>query len=369
MEKELFVRENDLDKINEIQKQYEYSDSNISDFDFELDDKYEVKIINGDKEYKGTQQFYVSLFKLMNIPFPFSQKIPSDLLLTNLKRLKSEFDTKCKIVNRGNTLVNAVNMLKNDGKDIHFENLNTSELLEYFNSDNYKIENCYIGDKGAVVDILHNDLGEFDLEQTEVGEIVKVGYRIQNPFTFLANRTRTSLFVEQLSCKNGMVMPSNFLNSSISLNKQLSDSALYIEKLKNDIDHAIGKRYNLDEISDLFKKLSKTKIKYRWLKPVFSKIRSLNDDIFSAIFGIADEGQERNDDIEWFKTKFREKENENYELTYFDIIFKLTEMCQKLDYGTRLLSEDYVSSIINTYIEQEEKIKEFKLSFEENQLN
>jgi hypothetical protein len=347
MRNELHITETDLSKIDEFQKQYEYEDTELSALNFKENNDV-IEITKGEDKYDATESFYQSLCKLLQIPYPFSRKIPQDLFLTNVDRLKEEFNTRIKLIKREDVLVNVVNISKPDGKLLHFQDLNTSEILEYFNTDNFKMSKGYIGDNGSYYDFIHKDLSRFEIKKDD---FIEVGYRIKNPFTFMDTKLTGSMYLNQLVCTNGMVAPKQFLNASINLNKVLGEREIYVEKFKNEIDRYIGKNYTIEKVSDLFLKLADTKIKYRWLKPIYSSIKSMDTDIHSDIFGIS-EGEQGNDDKKWFDLKFKENENEDYTMTYFDVIYALTDKVKKANPWLRINAENYTPRIIDTYNDQ-----------------
>ena len=199
MEKDIFKSEKDLQKIQQIQQQYEYGETSLSEIHM---NKEGILRLNGD-EYQGTELFFRNFYHLLNIPYPFAKSIPSDLIVHNTEVLNDEFNKPVRFVHRDGTLINIQQSVKRNGNPLHFQPIDTSNLLEYFNTDNFDIKNSYIGDYGAVIDITHKDLGDFSVNEN--GKI-EIGYRLKNPFTFTDNRLNMSLFLWQQVCTNGMVM-------------------------------------------------------------------------------------------------------------------------------------------------------------------
>ena len=344
MEKELFKFEKDLQEISKIQQKYEYGETGLA----EIHMNEEMEISMNGEIYKGTELFYKNFYHLLNIPYPFAQSIPSDLIVHNTERLNDEFNRPVRFVHRDGTLINIQHSIQRNGDRLHFQTVDTSNLLEYFNTDNFDIKNVYVGDYGSVIDVIHKDLGDFSVN--ELGKI-EVGYRLKNPFTFTNNRLGMSLYLFELVCSNGMVLGKEYANVTLSLNKKLGDELSYVERFKNNIDMSISKGYSLKGISEIYSEMSKTNIKYRWLKPIFGKIRNYDRELFHNVFSV-----NWDEEKEYYKEKFEKYEDEDSEFKYFDTIFGITKEAQKESgYLDKLYLEEYNSNIINLFNKQ--KIK------------
>lgn len=343
MEELFFKPITNIKEVEEIQSRYSYDDCMLEDII--MDEGWDIKI--KDDNFKGTDDFYINLFKLLNIPYPFTRKIPGDLVVTNVDRLNDEFNTPVTVVRRENTLVNVVKATNNKGKQAFFQKINTGLLLDYFSSENFEMKNCYVGDEGAVIDIIHKDLGQLKLKDREVGDIIDIGYRLTNPFTMFDNSLKMSLYLNQLVCSNGMVVGRDFGGAKLSLNKNLGDEQVFIERFRTNIDHSITKRFTLDELTDLYNRMVQTPIKYRWLKPIISTVKKFGDDFLARVMKI-DWEQEG----ESYKDNFENEENEDSDFNYFQTIFDLTQQAQNESVVNRLFLEGYNDKIINLFQKQ-----------------
>jgi hypothetical protein len=339
METTFFKEEKDLQKIQEIQNSYDYFSSQLSNITIDE----EKNIIIEDEKYKGTELFFESFFKYLRIPYNFANMIPTDLVIENVDRLNDEFNNEMRICKRDNVLVNIEPRI-NRGQEVYRENLDTSNLMEYFSGESFVIKNSYVGDYGAVIDVVHKDLGDFEID--EQGKI-QIGYRIKNPFTFTGTAVSTNLLLHQLICSNGMTLSKRYCGVSMNLNKNYGDQETFIERFKNNLDQKIARGYSIEKISDMYRMMAQTDIKYRWLKPIFSAVRNYDPQLFEKVFNISWEEDGKN-----YITLFEDNENDDSGYKYFDTIFSLTRNCQKLSHKDRLYFEDYNSNIVKLFEKQ-----------------
>lgn len=344
MEDVQFKREMNLQEVEKIQDEYIIEDKMITQID--VDENFDIKV--NDETHKATSDFFQAFYGILGIPYPFTRKIPPDLVITNVDRLKELSNIPVKIVRRDDTLVNIVPNINRKGNPVFFKNVNTSLLLDSFSSDSFDLKNCYVGDEGAVIDVVHKDLGQIILDKKNVGDIIEVGYRIRNPFTMFDNKLSMSIYLNQLVCLNGMVLGKEFSSSVVNLNKDIGDEQVFIERFRNNIDSNVGRRYSLENLIDLYSKLNITEIKNRWLKPIMNTVKKIGDgDMFSKVFGF--DWEEESD---FYKKSFEEDENGDSEWKYFDTIYKITKHAQKESTRDRLFLEEYNNKIVNLYNKQ-----------------
>lgn len=339
-----FTPETDINKIKAIQDSYEYEDDIMLN-SITIEDDLSVRV--ADDNYGGTNDFYKNFYGLLNIPYPFTGKIPIDLLQTNVDRLKNEFNTPIKLVKRDDTLINIIKDTNRNGDKLFFQTLNTDMLLDNFSSDNFSLKNCFIGDDGAVVDIVHKDLGVFEMDSKE-GDIVEIGYRLKNPFTLHSNKLSMSIYLNQLVCSNGMTMSKEFGSVSLNLNKNIGDEQTFLDRFRTNIDSQINRNYSLDDIAKIYTEMNKTLIKYRWLKPIINTVKNIDSVLLSSVFKLDWE-----EDAEYMKDCFDNRENEDSDYKYFDTIFSITEKAQKLPIRDRLFLEDFNQKIIKLFTKQQ----------------
>lgn len=343
METTLFQPIKDIQEIERIQNLYETEELNLHDIN--VNSNMEITIGESEK-MQGTEDFYQSFYNLLGIPYPFTRKIPNDLLLTNIERLEQEFNRPVKIVRRGDVLVNVVNNMNKKGQPLFFQEINSSLMMDNFMSDSFEMKNSYAGDYGLVLDVVHKDLGEGKLKY-EVGDTINIGYRLRNPFTMFENKLSMSLYVNQLSCENGMVMGKDFGGVSLSLNKNIGDEETFLQRFRTNIDMNISKQYSLNKIIETYQGMINTPIKNRWLKPIMSNVRKVDDDLFTRVFKC-----NWDDEKELLQDSFVNNETDDSDYKYFDTLFNITKEAQSETVSNRLFLEEYNSKIINLYKKQ-----------------
>lgn len=321
---------------------YNFRDSELKDFKVENDGKISVK---GEGNYEFTPSFLDSFCKLLTIPYSFGKKIPIDLLQFNVDRLKGEskINSNVKFVFRNNILVN---VLKTDSNPF-FKSLKPSEIISHFNPEKFDITECVMGDYGLTMDVTHKDLSNFEV--TKPGDIVSIGYRFSNPFTMFGTTFTAGLYLRQLVCSNGMVANKSigFKKPSINLRNNLGGDEMYMEAMDKSLRESISKDFSLEKLSTIIKGMLETKIDYRHLQPMLNKVSTYQPEYMTAVFN-----------IDWTKEKqmyedlYKSREKDLSTFKYFDVMFKMTQECQKLDLRSKLQIEEYSDTIINSYKHQ-----------------
>lgn len=341
---ELFQKSPDIDVLDKEFSMYNYGDAELSNF--KVEDSGEISI-KGERNFKYTSSFVDSFCNLLTIPHSFGRKIPIDLLQFNVDRLKNEtkINANVKYVFREDTLVNILKV----GKNSFFKALKPSEvILPFLDKDKYKIENCLIGDPGLVVDVTHKDLG--DLEATKVGDIISMGYRFSNPFTMFGTNFTAGLYLKQLVCSNGMIankLMKSYSKPSINLRNNLGDDHMYMEAMEKSLRQSIAKSFDLGSMGSTIKGMLTTEIDYRHLNSILNKCAAYEPSFINNVFK-----------IDWAETKkvfednYRNKENDSSNYKYFDVMFNMTQECQKLDLKSKLQIEEYSDTIISLYNHQ-----------------
>jgi hypothetical protein len=334
-----------IKNINEIEKvQNMYSSDELMLQDINVDEHMNVTI-NESERMKATEDFFHSFYDVLGIPYPFTRKIPNDLLLTNIERLEQEYNMPVKIIRRGDILINIVKNVNRKGQPLFFQQINSSLLMDNFSSDTFELKNSYVGDYGLVIDVLHKNLGE--IKTSKVGDTMGIGYRIKNPFTMFEDKMFMSLYLNQLSCENGMVMSKEFGGVSLNLTKDLGDEETFLQRFRTNIDMNINKTFSLEKITEVYLGMSKTLIKNRWLKPIMSNVRKIDDDLFTKVFSC-----NWDDEKELLQDSFINNETDDSDYNYFDVVYNITKEAQKESVMDRLFLEEYNSKIINLYKKQ-----------------
>lgn len=335
-----------LDEAQKIQDIYTYFDANLVDFklvglpettDDENEDAW--KILVGGAEHDFTAQFLQSFSALLGIPYAFATHIPVDLLKTNVERLEPIRDCKVKVAVRDNILVNvyAYGKNKKTGSQLTFVPLSTSQLMEYFSDEKYKLRTCIVGDFGAVFDVLCADLGEVNLPV--IKDQVKIGYRIVNPFTMTNDKLQMCLIAEQQGNNVLIGLPLKMGSVSQKLTKEFEEDKFF-DDFKNKIDKYIAKRYSLEKIETVLKALEDCKIKYRFLGTFFNKMRSTDEGMFEQVTGILDWKAEK----EIWLEKFEEEEAEDSIYDYHQVMCKmLTYALDELEVTLRMNLEAWMA--------------------------
>lgn len=326
---EAVIKNVQIGEIDNLQSKYSYEESLLDKFSVE--DDYKITVDN--KTMDITEMGMQSFCKILGIPYKFGKKIPIDLLQHNVNRLKSP--TRVRMVMRDNTLVN----LMDSEYYPNFRVLNTSQLLEYFSGNNFDIKKIIVGDEGASIDIVHKDLGQVDLEP---GNFISFGYRIQNPFTMFDSYLKSSLYADQKVCSNGMVLSRRLFGVNLDLRKDYGDEQDYFDRFKNSLDKKIGRSYNLDQLANIFDEANHTKVRGIMANKMISSIKNIDEPTCYKIFGFEEKEQE----IESRK-KFKENPLIETDQTFFNVMYQLTEECQKFGLRERLKAEQYSSTILD----------------------
>lgn len=356
IKEEYFEQTTDLNKISEIQAQYTYEDILLTDFELlqTEDGQLVMTFTDGshdfaDKDFDMTRQFLQSFCEISGIPYEYFMHIPYDLQKKNVDRLIGLRGGWVKVCFRGTTLVNIYKYGEDkDGNKTGFKVLDTSNLLEYFSSDKYRLRNCVIGDFGSIMDIVSSDLGTVSL--IDKNEVFGIGYRLLNPFTMLGDKLSMSLFAEQEGTGNGYSLPTYFSTASLNLTKKAGEEdADYFDAFKNKIDKSIGAKFSLEEVRKAIFSLTGTKIKYRFLKGIMSKIKRLDENMFADVFGIKDWETEK----DFFALKFEEEEAEDSSYEYFTVVNESAEYANGLGILLKMETETFISTIIKNRKKQE----------------
>lgn len=347
IKEEFFQSTTDLDKISQVQSKYKYFDTKIIEIEIgdvpDPDKDPWIAIVKGqDIAFHMTAQFLQSFCALLGIPYAYSQHIPFDLFKTNVDRLKPLRDCAVKICLRDDTLVNIYAYGEDkDGKQTKFRPLDTSNLLEYFNGDKYRLRNCVVGDFGAMVDVICDDLGKVNLIDSK--DVAQLGYRVVNPFTMTGDKLSMSLIAELDSCKNGLGLPFKLGTVKTKLTKEIgSEDADYFDDFTNRINAFIAKTYSLESIKEALTDLENCKIKFRFLRAVFSKLRKTDDGMFEKVTGIRDWKSEK----DFFMKKFEDDEAEDSMYEFYKVVNEATNFAQGLDILTQLSVEGWIASVI-----------------------
>ena len=349
--KEQVIKNLGIDDIEEFQKQYDYKDMVLDQFS--VSDNYKLEAPDISLEVTGTGM--EAFCNLLKIPYRFGKTIPVDLLQKNVDRLKQP--KPIRIVTRENKLINVVDLEKQP----HFRVLNTGQLLEYFRGDKFDVKKAVVGDRGAFIDIIHKDLNH--IKMAEVGDIVSFGYRIENPFTLFGTSLRSSLFAEELRCTNGMIMPKDIFSIRLSLRKDYGDEQDYFDRFKNGLDQKIGNSFSLNKLEELFADMSKTKVKNISAGKMFSTLDRLGGETFASQL-LAVNIPEGLDDKEQYelmrevKKDFTNKPLVERNVTFFNVMYGLTEKAQTFGLQERLAAEQYSSVLFDLC----EKQKTFSLN-------
>lgn len=331
----------DEQELKEVQSKYQYTDTELRTVSFNEDMTGNLGDIG---DLKFTESGFKSILKLLKIPSAFVKKIDYPTFMYNVEQLKTQYNVPIKYVTRDNTVVNAVSIA---GKKSHFQIVDSTEILEYFRGDNFRLVDYRVGDNGASMDIIHNNLSHINVDK--LGRI-DFGYRIENPFTLNSDKMVANLFAQQLVCENGMVISKNLMNSKVDLRKLLEDEQQYVDTLKNNLDNNIGKFYTAKNMIKTFEGMANTKIKYKFLKPIMSKVKGINDNFFKSIFGY-DPSVDK-DDVQYFRDKFNNEEYNASDFLYFDVMYNITDKCKTLPLIDRQNLEDYSSTLIKYHDHQ-----------------
>jgi len=342
MEDVLFKPVKSHSEIEEIQSMYNVEEVMLEDL--KINDNLQVLLRN--ETVRNTDDFLHGFYGILNIPYPFTRKIPTDLLVTNVDRLSQEFNIPVKIVSRDGVLINVVSNINRKGQPVFFQQINSSLLLDNFSNDSFELKNSYAGDYGLVMDVIHKDLGQLELE-TEEGDIVDIGYRLRNPFTMFGNKLDMSIYLNQLVCKNGMIIGRDFGGVHLNLTKDLGDEETFLQRFRANIDMNISRKFTLDKILEIYNGMVRTNIKNRWLKPIMNNVRKIDDELFTRVFHCS-----WDDEKEILQDSFENNETDDSDYNYFETIFNITKEAQKESVSNRLFLEEYNNSIINLYKKQ-----------------
>ncbi len=338
---EIFNKEFSSSVLDQQFDLYHYEDTELAKFDI---NDVNGNVIHGNESYEYTPSFINSFCNILTIPYNFGRKIPIDLFKFNVNRLKNEtkINTNVKFVYRDNTLVN----IMKTGSNPFFKCIKPSEILTHFGSDKFEIKECAIGDSGFHVDLIHKDLSNFEV--TKPGDIVNIGYRFINPFTMFGVNFSAGLYLNQLVCSNGMV--ANRLlgkRPMISLKNNLGGDEIYMETMEKELRLSVAGGFSLEKTGEIIKGMLNTSINYRHLMPIMNKAATYQPNYINDVFK-----------IDWTKEKVtyeklhKDNEKDDSAFKYFDIMFNMTQLAQKLDLRAKLQIEDYADTIIGLYQHQ-----------------
>lgn len=338
-----------LEEVSDLQNKYKYFEAPIKNFSVLDDYFFGIKLADEFSDIPNTAldttvQGMASFCDILHIPYPFAQYIPIELFQVNVNRLK-ETEKIVRVCYRDNVVVNMIDLTEKS-KKLNVQTVETSELLEYFNNEEkYKFTELRVGDWGAVIDMIHYDLGK-------VKDKIEIGYRIINPFTMLDNCLRMSLLT-YIPSGGKVTLPKDFgkVNLPLSTNneKKIKDSQFYTDTFKNKIDEWIGAKYSLGNITDMFVNLDTKSIKYRFLRLVFNKVKSFDEDMFKRTFEVDWEKEK-----DFYKEKFDHNEAVDSPYIYGDVIKDLALEAKKLGILRSLELESYFSKAINLMRKQDD---------------
>jgi hypothetical protein len=336
-----------LDEMSEVQKNYYHIDASLGSVF--INDDWEVVV--GTSKYNITQQGIESLTKILGIPYKYAVAIPIDLFQENMDRLKGiSEDHKNALISiciradvSGETEGTVVNFYKyklNKKNDMPLPcmSLDTSNLMEYFSSDKFKVEKCVIGDAGAVIDFSDSDLGHVNL--IEEGDVINIGYRLINPFTQTAEALEMRLiFIHDGFC---MKLPPDFGKARVNLTKDLGDQDRYFAMLMESHAKWISSKYVAKDLSDLVKGTRGRIVKYRFFVPLLRKINSMSESVCALVFDIKDWKEES----KYYAEELDADETGGSGFEFWKVIFDIGKEVKQFTAGVdKLPFENYMSVI------------------------
>ncbi len=306
--------------------------------------------------------------KLLKIPHSYAiHEIPHDLLIRSVQRLrewKKAKEKRVMIIFYDNVLVNIIEADK-------FAVLpKPSKLLTQLGDMGVKMEgtlikptnekgsinkfsnfkHCYVGDKGATVDILIPG-NETVLEVN--GDKIGFGVRIDLPFTGFGNKIKIDGFLHQWACSNGMMVGMKFISEDLS-------TGLMKFGLDSYINYLMTSKINFDKLQKNLIGMTKEKVTYKYLKIMWNRIQKVNPTVFEHVFQLQDRNK-----YEFLKTRLMSKtyEDEKSPFNYFEIMYDTTQQSQNLRSKAprkQQSLEEFSNKMFELYLRQTGQLPELK---------
>jgi hypothetical protein len=216
MTPEKFVKEKEIrvkdypEGLQSLKTDFQYEQSFFSLPEISVREDFHLSW-NGDW-YPTTYWTLRSLLAYLGIPENFAKRIPTDLLLDNIDRLKNKNTSMVAFLRDGIV----INIRKEPY--CHIKNTDVLQLFEKY-QQLWDFESLRISDRGIELSFLNEQLGKLE---PQLGDITKIGFRIINSETGYRG-LKASFLLFRLICENGAVLADKWGDVRWSYDNRMRD--------------------------------------------------------------------------------------------------------------------------------------------------